>query len=172
MSNILIAYYSRADENYVSGQLRVLEKGNTEAVAEQLAALTGGDLFRIEQKRPYAAGYNDCIEQAREDQKQDARPELKQLPENPDGYDTVLLGYPNYWGTLPMAVFTFLEAFDFTGKRILPFCTHEGSGLGNSLRDIRRLAPGAKLADGLAIHGSRVAASRDAVAQWVRKNLK
>lgn len=172
MSNILIAYYSRADENYFSGQLRMLKQGNTERVALLLAAETGGDLFRIEQKLPYAKSYNDCIEQAREDQLHDARPELKRLPDSLDGYDTVFLGYPNYWGTMPMAVFTFLETFSFAGKRILPFCTHEGSGLGSSLRDLRGLVPDAEIGEGLAIHGSRVDREENTVKAWAKKETE
>lgn len=163
---VMIAYFSRADENYFSGALRNIPVGNTEIAAKKLQAITGGDLFRIDPVIPYAKDYNTCIAQAQEDQRRDARPELKAYLENLDGYDTIYLGYPNYWGTIPMPVFTFLEHYDFTGKRICPFCTHEGSGLGRSEGDIRRLCPGAKVEKGLAISGSRVDQADAALKSW------
>ena len=166
----LITYFSRADENYVNGTLRFLPVGNTEVAAGIIRELTGADLFRIEPSQPYASGYNTCIAQAQADQRRDARPELRQYPETLEGYDTIYLGYPNYWGTMPMAVFTFLEHFDFTGKTILPFCTHEGSGMGGSERDICRLCPGAKVGKGLALHGGSVKSARPAIKQWLREN--
>ena len=107
MSNILIAYYSRADENYVNGQMKMLQTGNTECAAQVIADTTGGDMFHIEQLKPYSKNYNDCIHEAQVDQKQNARPALTEYPKNIDSYDAIYLGYPNYWGTMPMAVFTF-----------------------------------------------------------------
>ena len=100
----LIAFFSRRDENYVNGLIKVLNRGNTETAAAVLQKLTGADLFQIEPMQPYARDYNECIAQAQEDQKRNARPELKSYPESIDGYDTIYLGYPNYWGTMPMAV--------------------------------------------------------------------
>ncbi len=165
----LIAYFSRADENYVNGAIRKLDVGNTEIAAGFIQEVTGADLFRIEPVQAYAAGYNECIAQAQADQKRGARPELKSYPDSLDGYDTIYLGYPNYWGTMPMAVFTFLEHFDFAGKTIRPFCTHEGSGMGSSERDIQKLCPGAKVERGLAIHGGSVKNAGDAIQKWIKK---
>lgn len=165
----LIAYFSRADENYVNGAIRKLDVGNTEIAAGFIQEVTGADLFRIEPVQAYAAGYNECIAQAQADQKRGARPELKSYPDGLDGYDTIYLGYPNYWGTMPMAVFTFLEHFDFAGKTIRPFCTHEGSGMGSSERDIQKLCPGAKVERGLAIHGGSVKNAGDAIRKWIKK---
>mgnify|MGYP004466529553 FL=1 len=116
---------------------------------------------------PYSDDYNECIQQAQEDQRRDARPALQALPESLDQYDTIYLGYPNYWGTMPMHIFTFLEAFDCSGKTICPFCTHEGSGLGRSEADIRRLAPKATVKKGLAIHGSSVCREARMLEQWL-----
>jgi len=96
-----------------------------------------------------------------------ARPELVSLPASIDEYDEIYLGYPNYWGTMPMAVYTFLEAFDWTGKIIHPFCTHEGSGLSDTEKDIAKAAKGAKVAKGLAIHGSSVDSAGNAISAWV-----
>lgn len=167
MSKKLIAFYSRADENYVSGTLKNLTVGNTEVAAGILQELTGADMFKIEQVQPYAKGYNQCIAQAQADQKRNARPELKAYPDSLEEYDTIYLGYPNYWSTMPMAVFTFLEHFDFRGKTIKPFCTHEGSGLGNSEKDIKRICPNAIVKKGLAIYGHNVNHAKKEIEKWI-----
>lgn len=163
----LVAYFSRKDENYVSGMLKYLEVGNTEVAAGMIQKLTGADIFKIEPRQEYSKGYNDCIAEAQEDQRRNARPELKTYLESIREYDTIYLGYPNYWGTMPMAVFTFLEHFDFNGKKIRPFCTHEGSGMGSSVSDIRRLCPGADVESGLAIQGGSVQKAEDKMKQWL-----
>lgn len=167
----IIVYFSRKDENYVSGAIKNLTVGNTEVAADILHDLTGADLFKMEPIQEYSKDYNECIAQAQADQRRDARPELKVYPESLDGYDTVYLGFPNYWGTMPMAVFTFLEHFDFTGKVIFPFCTHEGSGMGRSEEDIRRLCPGATVAKGLAIHGGSVKEAEPDIRKWIEKGI-
>ena len=167
MTDKLIAFYSRADENYVNGQIKMLETGNTEIAAGMIAEMTGADLFKIEQEVPYARDYNECIAQAQEDQRRNARPELTSYPDSIDGYDIIYLGYPNYWSTMPMAVFTFLEHFDFCGKIIKPFCTHEGSGLGRSMDDIRKICPDADVREGLAIHGAGVDLAMDDIENWL-----
>ena len=164
----LIAFYSCADENYFGGAYRYIKVGNTEKAANMLKELTGADLFKIEQKTPYSADYKTCIAEAKKDLQNNARPEVLNLPENLDGYDEIYLGYPNYWGTMPMAVYTFLEKYDFTGKVIHPFCTHEGSGLSGTERDIAKAAKGAKVAKGLAVHGSDVDSAKSLLANWVK----
>lgn len=163
----LIAYFSRRGNNYVNGEIKNLSTGKTEIIAGLLGDLTGAKLFQIEPIVPYSMDYSECIEEAKQDQRRDARPELKAWPESLDGYDTIYLGYPNYWGTMPMAVFTFLECFDFSGKSIKPFCTHEGSGMGSSEQDIKRLCPGAIVERGLAIQGANVKKSTDALQNWI-----
>ena len=130
----LIAYYSRAGENYFSGAHRAIAVGNTEQAARLLAELTGAELFHIEQKVPYSDDYDTCVAEVRRDLRANARPELTALPESLDDYDEIYLGYPNYCGTMPMAVYTFLEHYDWQGKTIHPFCTNEGSGLSNTGR--------------------------------------
>ncbi len=172
MSKKLVVFYSRADENYVNGMIKKLEVGNTEVAAGIIEKLTDAKMFKIEQMQPYSKDYNECIAQAQADQKRDARPELKSYPETLEDYDTIYLGFPNYWGTMPMAVFTFLEHFDFSGKRIRPFCTHEGSGLGNSIKDIQRLCPDAKIEKGLAIHGGSVERSERDIERWIEQEEK
>ena len=118
---------------------------------------------------PYARDYNECIAQAQADQRQNARPELRNCPETLAEYDVIYLGYPNYWSTMPMAVFTFLEHFDFSGKTIKPFCTHEGSGLGSSVSDIKELCPTAKVEKGLAIQGGSVRRARKDIEKWSKE---
>lgn len=165
----LVVFYSRAGENYFGGQYRFVEVGNTEKVARIIGDATGAELFKIEQKEPYSPNYKRCIDEAMADKQANARPELVELPENLDGYDEIYLGYPNYWGDLPMAVYTFLEAFDWTGKTIHPFCTHEGSGLSGTERNIARTCKGARVTEGLAIYGSRVDRSEETILHWLRK---
>ncbi len=170
MAGTLIAFFSRADENYFGGAMRYVKVGNTEIVCGIIKELTGADSFKIEMKEPYSPVYMTCIEQAKKDLRAKARPELVSVPESLDGYDTVILAYPNYWGTMPMAVFTFLEAFDFTGKTILPLCTNEGSGMGGSERDIKKTCPGAVVKSGLSVTGSRAADSGESVRKWLSAN--
>ena len=180
MAKTLIAFFSRADENYFGGAMRYVKVGNTEIVAGLMKELIEAQvergtraevaIFKIEMKDPYSPVYMTCIDQAKKDLRAGARPELVSMPESIDEYDTIVLAYPNYWGTMPMAVVTFLEAFDFTGKTILPLCTNEGSGMGSSERDIKKYAPGAELKRGLSITGSEAANSKGSVQHWFSAN--
>ena len=170
MAKTLIAFFSRADENYFSGAMRYVKVGNTEIVCDIIKDLTGADSFKIEMKDPYSPVYMTCIEEAKKDLRAKARPELVTMPESIDEYDTIILAYPNYWGTFPMAVATFLERYDFSGKTILPLCTNEGSGMGSSERDVRKYAKGAEVRSGLPITGSRAADSKGAVEKWLKSN--
>lgn len=167
MPKILIAYYSRADKNYVNGTIKNLKIGNTEKVAQIIKNTLNGDLFKIEQEKPYSKYYNECIEEARKDQKSNCRPKLINDVENIDKYDVIYLGYPNYWGTMPMSVFSFLENHDFKGKEIRPFCTHEGSGLGNSLKDIKKLCPNAIINTSFSIYGSKIDSAKEEIESWI-----
>lgn len=169
MAHELIAFYSRAGENYVGGEIRRIEVGNTKVAAEMLQELTGADAFEIEQAEPYSDDHMVCIEEAKRNLETDARPALAAHPEGLDAYDTVYLAYPNYWGTIPMAVWTFLERFDFTGKTIRPLRTNEGSGMGASERDIRRLCPGATVGRGLSVTGGEVTRSREKIERWAKE---
>ena len=167
---VLIAFYSRAGENYFGGAYRRLTVGNTERVAKLLAELTGGALYKIEQAQPYSDEYQTCIAEARADLQRNARPEVLNRPDDLDTYDEIYLGYPNYWGTMPMAVYTFLEQYDFTGKTIHPFCTQEGSGLSHTVQDTQKAALGAAVTKGLAIQGSSVDSAKTALEKWVHES--
>jgi flavodoxin len=166
---ILIAYYSRKGGNYVGGSVKDLPVGNTEVAAGIIQKLTGGDTFKVEPVKPYPAGYDETTRVAQKEQRQNARPEITGRLDDMDEYDVIFLGYPNWWGTMPMPVFTFLEAYDFSGKTILPFCTHEGSGLGRSESDIKRLCPATKIAKGLAIQGVSVQKAESAISVWLQE---
>lgn len=170
MADTLIAFFSRADENYFGGAMKYVKIGNTEIVVNLMKEIISADSFKIEMKEPYSPVYMTCIDEAKEDLRKNKRPELVSYPDNIDKYDTVILAYPNYWGTMPMAVVTFLEKFDFHGKTILPLCTNEGSGMGSSERDIRKYTSGADIKKGLSIIGSRTADSKAEVKKWFEKN--
>lgn len=167
MASIII-YFSRADENYFGGKMQYITKGNTEIIAEMISEKTGAKLFKIEPEKPYAAEYAICIEEAKNDLRQNARPQIKDFPMDIEKYDIIYLGYPNYWGTMPMAVFTLLDGIDTAGKTIKPFCTHEGSGMGRSESDIKKLCPNAYVEKGLAVCGSEVGNAEQAVSRFVK----
>ena len=170
MAKTLIAFFSRADENYFGGAMRYVKTGNTEIVCNLMKEMIPADTFKIEMKNPYSPVYMTCIEEAKKDLREKARPELVCYPGSIDEYDTVVLAYPNYWGTIPMAVATFLERYDFAGKTILPLCTNEGSGMGGSERTIKQCAPGARIKKGLPIIGSEAAGSGVKVRRWLAEN--
>ena len=170
MAKTLIAYFSRADENYFGGAMRYVKVGNTEIVCDIINEMIEADSFKIEMKEPYSPVYMTCIDEAKKDLRNNARPELESYPESIDSYDTIILAYPNYWGTMPMAVFTFLERYDFSEKTILPLCTNEGSGMGKSERDIEKLAIGAVVKNGLPITGSNANGCKNSVKRWLSEN--
>lgn len=150
---ILIVYFSKT--------------GNTQTVAGMIAEETGGTLFKVETVTPYPEDYDETVDIARDEQDNNARPELSTHVENMEDYDIIFLGYPNWWGTMPQAMFTFLEEYDFNGKTIIPFCTHGGSALGRSEGDIADLCPDSILLDGLAIRGSSADDAGSKVKEWV-----
>ena len=166
-SKCLIACFSRKGNNYVSGRIVNLPVGNTEVIAKMIQEITGGDLFLVEAVNAYPADYMKTTEVAQQELHTNARPKLTGFVENMASYDVIFLGYPDWWGTMPMAVWTFLEEYDFSGKTIIPFCTHEGSGLGHSEKDLAKLCPAAKLLKGLAIHGASVNGARKDIANWL-----
>jgi flavodoxin len=180
-SNILIAYFSRVGitdfeegvDAVTSASLNIGEDGNLigncEIVAGMIHEATEGDRFQIITTAKYPSEYSDTTDQAAAEQDAAARPDLATHVENMDADDTIILVYPNWWGTLPMPLFTFLSEYDFTGKTIIPLCTHEGSRLGRSTDDIRVLCPNATLLDGLAIRGSGVNNAQEEVAEWIAK---
>ena len=163
----IIVYYSRRGENLVNGTLKNLRIGNTEMAALILQKITGADLFRVVPKQDYPEEYCHCIDLARQDLLRKERPELKAVPENLETYSRIYLGYPNYWGTMPAPVFSFLEQSDLSGKEIWPFCTYEDGGFGHSLEDLKRVCPAAVIAAGLSMRGAEVQNETEAMEHWV-----
>jgi len=166
----LIAYYSRSGNNYVGGKIVDLPVGNTEVVAKMIQKLTGGDMFRIHTVKAYPADYQETTDVAKQEIREKARPELSGRVDNMSDYSVIYLGYPNWWGTMPMAAFSFLEGYDFSGKTIIPFCTHEGSGMGHSENDIRKLCTAAKVLKGFPVVGGTVHGAENVVATWLKKS--
>ncbi|MCR5109523.1 MAG: NAD(P)H-dependent oxidoreductase [Ruminococcus sp.] len=148
--NILVAYFSRADENYNVG---TIDKGNTQIVAEYITSEVGADSFHIETVTPYPADYDDCCNVAKQELADKARPEIQGGVENMEQYDIVFLGYPIWWGDMPMAVYTFMDSYDFSDKVVIPFNTHEGSGESGTYSAIGSYLPNAQVLDGMAIQG-------------------
>jgi flavodoxin len=153
---ILIAYFSWS--------------GNTRGIARQIQQKIGGDLFEIECVTPYSTNYNTCLEEAQRDQRAQARPALKTKVANMAQYDIVFLGYPNWWASIPMPIASFLEGYDFSGKTIIPFCSHGGGRFGQSLTAIAKLAPRSKMGDALSVNYSGGSSLSNDITAWLRKN--
>ena len=164
----LVAYFSRAGQNYVGGSIVDLPEGNSKVAAEAIAEKVGADLFEIETVDAYPTDYTECTEVAAAEKRTGVRPELA-ADVDTDPYDVIYLCYPNWWGTCPMAVLAFLEGHDLSGKIVRPLCTNEGSGMGSSERDIRAAAPGATVGEGLAVAGGAVVRSRDVIQRWAEE---
>ncbi len=167
----LVIYYSRKGENYVNGSIKSLSKGNTELVAEYIRDAVGADLFEIEAVKAYDKSYMTCIEEAKAELNADARPELKNYIDDIGGYDNIVVAGPCWWGTYPMAVITQLEKLDFTGKRVFPVITHEGSGISSAPSALKKYCKGAEVGAGLAVHGGSVLKSEKTVSKWAKENL-
>ena len=162
----LVVYYSRPGNNYTPDGIVNLKVGNTQVVAEQIQKFTKADIFRIETVKEYAADYHECTQEAKAELNAKAHPALK-ADIDISKYDTIYLGWPCWWGTMPMCVFSFLEAHDWTGKTIIPFTTHEGRGFGSSLRDLTATAKGVTIAKGLSIQGSKVSSAGKQIETFV-----
>lgn len=165
----LIVYFSHNKENYVNGEIKVLETGNTKIVAEKIQEIIHGDLFEIKPLHDYPYHYYECTEIAKKELNNQGRPKIINTISHIEEYDNIYLGFPNWWGTMPMCVWTFLESYDFSDKNIYPFCTHEGSGMGNSERNIKKLCPRSNVHKGLEIRGSQVHKSDNRITQWLKK---
>lgn len=154
--NVLIAYFSWG--------------GNTRGIAEEIQKQTDAELFEITLANPYSDDYNTVLDEAQRDQNEQARPELKSHVENMEDYDTIILGYPNWWASIPMPIASFLEEYDFSGKTIIPFCSHGGGRFGQSLTAIEKLAPDAIMGEALSVHYSGGSSMPDDVSEWLSDN--
>lgn len=171
MAKNLILYYSRKGENYVNGSVKSLAKGNTEIAAEFIQKAVGGDLFELDTVKPYADDYYECIDEAKKELQSHARPELKKYIEDISEYDNIFVCGPCWWGTYPMAVFSQLDRLDFGGKKVIPLMTHEGSGLGGCVKDLKKLCAGATFGEGLAVHGADASKSEKTVFVWAQNQI-
>ncbi len=171
MAKNLIIYYSRKGQNYVNGSIKNLSKGNTEVCAEFIQKAVGGDLFEVDTVNPYSEDYMTCTEEAKAELRRNGRPELKEMLSDISEYDNVFVCGPCWWGTYPCAVFTQLEALDFTGKKVFPLMTHEGSGLSGAPAALKKYCKGATVGKGLAIHGADASRSEKEVASWAMSQV-
>ena len=168
---ILTIYFSHKGETYFPDGIKTVDKGNTEMTAEYIHKAVGGELFEIETVKTYSANYRECCAQAKAEADENARPEIKNLPDNLLEYDTIFICYPNWCGTTPMCILSFLDKYDLCGKKLIPLCTNEGSGMGNSERDLKKLYPTAIWAEGLPVRGHQVGSSGEIIAEWAKKNI-
>lgn len=166
---VLVAFFSHTGENYAVGNIT---KGNTHIIAEMIAEATGGRLFEIAPVKEYPKTYDACVDVAKKEKEAGARPAIKDDIAMED-YDVVFIGYPNWWSDMPMAVYTFIEKHRWAGKTVIPFCTHEGSGLSGTEKYIANACEGAKVEKGLAVRGAtaqnKQEQARKAVAQWLEQ---
>ena len=154
---ILVAYFSYS--------------GNTNKIARQIQNFVGGVVFEIQVANRYPAAYNDVLKRAKEEIRSGARPELENKPTGLENYDVVFIGYPNWWNTFPAPVLSFLSDYDFTGKKIIPFCTHGGGGSGRSFTDIANQCRGAEVIEGFSINGYAVNENNIEIVKWIN-NIK
>ena len=171
MAKTLVVFYSRKGENYMPDGFQVLAKGHTAHAAEFIQAALDADLFEIDTVKPYAESYRDCCKEAVEEFKSNARPQIKGFVEDVSAYDTLFVCFPCWCGTAPMCVFTFLEHYDLSGKKIVPLCTHEGSGLANAPEHLAKSCVGAVIADGMAVRGHQVKDSQAQITDWAKAQV-
>ena len=165
----LVVYFSRADENYSVG---TITEGNTAVIAKMIAAKTGADTFEIVPEKAYPKNYRECTDVAKDEQRKNARPAYKGDVDT-SGYDTIYIGYPIWWGDLPMIVYTFLEKHDLNGKMLVPFCTHEGSGLSGTDNSLKKAYKTVTVKSALSMRGATAqnkrAEAEKSVDEWLKK---
>ncbi|MFZ7101415.1 MAG: flavodoxin [Peptococcaceae bacterium] len=177
---ILIAYFTRVgntdfDENVdavTSASLHRVEgtlRGNTQLIAEMIQSIVGGDMFLITTTDKYPADYDEAVDFAAEEQERNHHPGLSSHVENMDDYDTIFLGFPNWWYDMPMAIYSFLEEYNFSGKTMVPFSTSGGSGFSDSMRTLRKMLPESTVLGGFTVRDSRSAGAQDDVLDWLRE---
>lgn len=179
-NKILIAYFTWSDNTVVENpnsidvdaetSASVLSPGNAELIANWIAEETGGDLFSIKTQNKYSSDYDECLNQARKERDNNERPALVGRVNNIDDYDVIFLGFPNWWYTCPMAVFTFVESYDLEGKTIIPFCTHGTGGLSRTIRDLKNILPeNCEVLEPIGVYRPEVKNSKSRVLDWLRK---
>ena len=165
-AKVLIVFFSHAGENYAVGNIKV---GNTKLVADEIQKVTGGDEFEIVADKNYDLPYNDLVNVAKEETEKGEKPSFKGEVKNIDDYDTVFIGGPIWWGTYPRVMFTFFDKYDLNGKTIIPFSTHEGSGLGSVVEDLKTLYPNATFKEAFSIYGTETRKDLSKVDKWLKR---
>ena len=165
-AKVLIVFFSHAGENYNVGNIKV---GNTKLVADEIQKVTGGDEFEIVANKNYDLPYNDLVNVAKEETEKGEKPSFKGEVKNIDDYDTVFIGGPIWWGTYPRVMFTFFDKYDLNGKTIIPFSTHEGSGLGSVVEDLKTLYPNATFKEAFSIYGTETRKDLSKVDKWLKR---
>ncbi|SUW04544.1 flavodoxin [Brachyspira pilosicoli] len=179
-NKILIAYFTWSDNTVVENpdsidvdaetSASVLSPGNAELIANWIAEETRGDLFSIKTQNKYSSDYDECLNQARKERDNNERPALVGRVNNINDYDVIFLGFPNWWYTCPMAVFTFVESYDLEGKTIIPFCTHGTGGLSRTIRDLKKLLPeNCEVLEAIGVYRPEVKNSKNKVLDWLKK---
>lgn len=179
-NKILIAYFTWSDNTVVENpdsidvdaetSASVLSPGNAELIANWIAEETGGDLFSIKTQNKYSSDYDECLNQARKERDNNERPALVGRVNNIDDYDVIFLGFPNWWYTCPMAVFTFVESYDLEGKTIIPFCTHGTGGLSRTIRDLKNILPeNCEVLEAIGVYRPEVKNSKNKVLDWLKE---
>lgn len=163
-SKAIVIFFSHAGENYSVGNIEV---GNTKIVADYITEVTGADQFEVVAVKSYDMPYNELIDVAKKEQQAGEKPAFKGKIDNLADYDIVFVGTPIWWGTFPQVMFTFFDKYDLSGKKVYPFSTHEGSGLGSIVRDLRRIYPKADIQKGFSIYGHDVRTGKDKVTKWL-----
>lgn len=163
-SKAIVIFFSHAGENYSVGNIKV---GNTKIVADYITEVTGADQFEVVAVKSYDMPYNKLIDVAKKEQQAGEKPAFKGKIDNLADYDIVFVGTPIWWGTFPQVMFTFFDKYDLSGKKVYPFSTHEGSGLGSIVRDLRRIYPKADIQKGFSIYGHDVRTGKDKVTKWL-----
>ena len=165
-AKVLIVFFSHAGENYNVGNIKV---GNTKLVADEIQKVTGSDEFEIVANKNYDLPYNDLVNVAKEETEKGEKPSFKGEVKNIDDYDTVFIGGPIWWGTYPRVMFTFFDKYDLNGKTIIPFSTHEGSGLGSVVEDLKTLYPNATFKEAFSIYGTETRKDLSKVDKWLKR---
>lgn len=163
----LVIYFSHTGENYMADGIRNIDKGNTEVIAEMIKDITGSDLFKVEPVKEYPYHYHECCDVAKKELQNNERPAIKRTLDSIEQYEVIYIGYPIWWGTMPMPLFTMLEKLNFDGKIVKPFGTHEGSRMGSSEKNIKEVCKGATVLAGLSIQGSTVNSAKSKVEDWI-----
>ena len=172
-SKILTVYFSCDSSNTIDQLITSAtpEIENTKKLAEIIQQEIGGDLFPITTSEKYENNYHSVLEQSKNEKEKNLRPKLAAIIENMDSYDTVIIAFPNWWHTIPMPVFTFLESYDFSHKTIIPICTHGGGGIGNSMEDIMEASPPAVVTQGLAVNGYQINNAKETTTNFIKNIL-